>query len=64
MAKKQPKFDGVIDDVRVRVYAVGRTYEVIFNDDDIEDQGAQVLVYPKLGDAEAWAHQGRLEMKA
>lgn len=62
MAKRQPKFDGEIDGVRVRVYATRTEYEVIFNDDDIADKGAKVLCYPKIGTAEAWAHQGRLEM--
>lgn len=63
MAKKQPKFDDVIDGVRVRVYATRQEFEVIYNDDDIEDSAAQVRCYPKIGPADAWAHQGRLDYK-
>lgn len=61
MAKKQPKFDGIIRDVRVRVYATRDAYEVVFNDDDYEDPNANVLCYPKLGAPDAWAAQGRME---
>jgi hypothetical protein len=61
MAKRQPKFDDTIDGVRVRVYATRSDYEVIFNDDDIADMAAQVLVYPKIGDVAVWAKQGRLQ---
>jgi hypothetical protein len=47
MAKKQPKFDQVIRDVRVRVYASRTEYEVLFGSTrEIEDREAHVLVYP------------------
>lgn len=63
MAKRQPKFDDVIDGVRVRVYATRSEYEVIFNDDDIADPNADVTLYPKIGEPSAWAQQGRLEYR-
>lgn len=61
MSKRKPKFDGEIDGVRVRVYATRSEYEVVFDNDDIDDPNAEVLCYPKRGDASTWAHQGRLE---
>lgn len=64
MAKKQPKCDLVLDGVRVRVYATRTEYEVVFNDDDVNDPDAFVMVYPKIGDGGAWAHQGRLDYAA
>jgi hypothetical protein len=63
MSKRQPKFDEVINGVRVRVYATRSEYEVVFNDDDVDDLTAQVLCYPKMGDVDTWAHQGRAEYK-
>jgi hypothetical protein len=59
--KRQPKFDDQIDGVRVRVYATRSEYEVIFDDDDIADPNADVLIYPKVGDPAAWARQGLAE---
>ena len=74
MGKKQPKFDRVIRDVLVRVYASRTKYEVLFGSArEIGDPEAYVLVYPKLGtpeeshfpEAEAVrrAAQGRLEYR-
>ena len=64
MGKKQPKFDQVIRDVRVRVYASRTEYEVLFGSArEIEDPEAYVLVYPKFGTAANWAAQGRLEYR-
>ena len=64
MAKKQPKFDQVIRDVRVRVYASRAEYEVLFGSTrEIEDLEADVLVYPKFGTPDNWAAQGRLEYR-
>lgn len=60
-AKRQPKFDEVIDGIRVRVYATRSEYEVIYNDDDISDLASEVRCYPKVGEPGPWAHQGRLE---
>lgn len=60
---RKPKVDEVIDGVRVRVFATRSEYEVIYNDDDIEDPEANVMVYPKIGQPDAWARQGRLEYK-
>lgn len=59
--RKKPKFDDVIDGTRVRVYATRIEYEVVFDDDELDDPDAEVLVYPKIGTPDAWAHQGRLE---
>ncbi len=61
MSKRQPKVDKVINGVRVRVYATRSDYEVVFNDDDVDDPTAQVLCYPKVGNANVWAEQGRVE---
>jgi hypothetical protein len=61
MAKRRPKFDQVIDGVRVRVYATRSEYEVIFEEDDIADPAAAVLCYPKLGWPSDWAKQGLAE---
>lgn len=58
---RKPKFDEVLEGIRVRVYATRSEYEVIFNDDDIEDQGAQVICYPKSGPVENWANLARRE---
>lgn len=62
-SQRQPKFDGVLDGVRVRIYATRSEYEAVYNDDDVMDPEADVMLYPKLGDAEAWARQARLEYK-
>jgi hypothetical protein len=64
MAKRQPKIDKIIDGVRVRVFATRSEFEVLFNDGDIEDDDAYVLIYPKFGDASIWAAQGRLDYRA
>lgn len=61
MAAKKPKYDQVLDGVRVRIYSTRSGYEAIFNDDDYEDPNSYVLVYPRLGDADSWATQARLE---
>lgn len=63
MSKKKPVLDEVRDGVRVRVYSTRGGYEVIFNDDDIEDMKAEVLCYPKVGTPDVWASQGFLERK-
>ena len=64
MGKKQPKFDQVIRDVRVRVYASRTEYEVLFGSTrEIEDREAHVLVYPKFGTPDNWAAQGRAEYR-
>lgn len=62
--KKTPKFDAEIRGVRVRVYATRQGYEAIFNDDDITDVDARVLCYPKIGPADVWAEQARLDYEA
>lgn len=62
-AARKPKFDEVLDGVRVRIYATRSEYEAIFNDDDITDPEAEVIVFPKLGGPgapTAWAHQARI----
>jgi hypothetical protein len=61
MSTRKPKLDEVIKGVRVRVYATRSEYEVVFNDDDVDDPAAQVLCYPKTAGPNAWAHQGRAE---
>ena len=62
MSPRKPKLDEVIKGVRVRVYATRSEYEVVFNDDDVDDPEAQVLCYPKMaGGPNVWAHQGRAE---
>ncbi len=61
MSTRKPKFDEVIDEVRVRVFATRSEYEAVFNDDDIDNPSAQVLCYPKLGGPDVWAQQARLE---
>lgn len=61
MSKRKPVFDQMLDDVRIRVYARRSEYEVIFNNDDIDDYSAEVLVYPKIGVPALWAKQGLLE---
>lgn len=63
MSKRQPKVDRIIDGVRVRIYASRSDYEAVFNDDDIDDPAAQVLLYPKAGSADVWADQARIEYK-
>jgi hypothetical protein len=47
--------------VRVRVFATRSEFEVVFNDDDIDDPSAQVLCYPKFLGVNTSAHQARLE---
>lgn len=59
--KRNPKFDMVLDDVRVRVYATRTEYEVVFNDDDPADLEAFIMCYPKMGEAYIWAQQGRAD---
>jgi hypothetical protein len=61
MAKRMPKFDGKIEGTRVRVYATRTEYEVIFNDDDIANSEAEVILYPKVGNPETWARQAMAE---
>ena len=61
MTTRKPKLDEVINGIRVRVYASRSEYEVVFNDDDVDDQAAQVRCYPKFFGLNAAAHQGRLE---
>jgi hypothetical protein len=55
------ELDEVINGVRVRVYATRSEYEVVFNDDDVDDPTAQVLCYPKFLGLITTAHQGRAE---
>ncbi|MDH2904570.1 MAG: hypothetical protein PXZ08_11580 [Actinomycetota bacterium] len=47
--------------MRVRVFATRSEFEVVFNDDDIDDPSAQVLCYPKFLGVNTSAHQARLE---
>lgn len=61
MSKRPTKFDEVLDGVRVRVYATRSEYEVVFNDDDIGDPNAYVMVYPKIGLPRDWAEQGLVQ---
>lgn len=59
MAARQPKFDQVLDGLRVRVYATRSEYEVLVGDGEISDHDAFVWCYPKVGSVDAWAVQGR-----
>ena len=61
MSTRKPKFDEVLDGVRVRVFSTRSEFEVVFNDDDIDDPIAQVLCYPKFFGVNTSAHQARLE---
>ena len=61
MSTRKPKFDEVLDGVRVRVFSTRSEFEVVFNDDDIDDPSAQVLCYPKFLGVNTSAHQARLE---
>lgn len=61
MSARRPKFDDVLDGVRVRVYATRTEYEVIFADGDIDDPAAEVFCYPKIGGADGAARLGRRE---
>ncbi len=63
MSKRIPKFDGSINGRRFRVYATRSGYEVIADDGDIDDPDAEVMVYPKFGGPEMWAHQGALDLR-
>jgi hypothetical protein len=63
MTTRKPKFDEVIKGVRVRVYATRSEYEVVFNDDDVDDPNVLVWCYPKMGPPNIWADQARLEYK-
>jgi hypothetical protein len=63
MSTRQSKYVAVLDGVRVRVYATRTEYEVVFNDDGVDDMSARVLCYPKTGGTEPWAHQGRAGYK-
>lgn len=49
------------DGVRVRVYAIGREYQCIVGDGDIDDLEASVWCYPKIGMPKDWAHQAFLD---
>ena len=64
MATRKPRFDEVIDGVRVRVFAARTEYEVVFGDTDVSDPEAEVFCYPKVGTADVWARQARLEFGA
>lgn len=63
-ATRKPKFDAVLDDVRIRVYATRSEFEVLYGDGDIADPEANVRVYPKIGAPGDWARQGRLDYEA
>lgn len=63
MSKRTPKFDEIIDGTRVRVYATRSEFEVIFDDDAIDNPEAEVLCYPKVGLPSMWAKQGLGERK-
>ena len=54
-SKRVPKFDALIENVRVRVYATRSEFEVLIGDGDIADPDAPVWCYPKVGEAEIWA---------
>lgn len=60
-AKRKPRLDQVFDGVRVRVYGTRSEWEVIFDDDDIGNPDANVLVYPKRLNVLVAARQGLLE---
>lgn len=62
-AKRKPRLDQVFDGVRVRVYASRSDLEVIFDDDDIADPNAEVMLYPKVLGALVAARQGLLERR-
>jgi hypothetical protein len=64
MAKRQPKFDEVLNGTRVRVYATRSEYEVLIGDGMIEDPEADVWCYPKLGIPSTWAAQALAEYQA
>lgn len=57
--KQTPKFDEVIDGVRIRVYATRGEYLALAGDGDLDDPVEDVWGYPKVGPAEVWAHQHR-----
>jgi len=58
---RKPRYEVVINGVRVRVYATRNEYEVVFNDDDIDDMASEVYCYPESGGPEVWAEQGYVE---
>ncbi len=60
-AQRKPKFDQVLNGVRVRIYATRSEYEALIGDGDIADPDAPVWLYPKVGDPGAWAAQARLD---
>lgn len=62
--KKQLAFDAVLDGVRVRMYITRNEWWAVYNDDDVDDPEANVMCYPKIGTADAWAHQARKEYRA
>lgn len=60
MSKRQPKFDTMIDGVRVRVYATHTEYEALIGDGEITDPDAPVWCFPKVGSPSIWARQALL----
>lgn len=59
--KRQPKVDTTFEGVRVRVYATRSEYECLIGEGEIDDPEAHVMIYPKVGGPEAWAHQAFIE---
>lgn len=64
MATRKPKFDEVLDGVRVRVFATRSEFEVLCGEEDIDDPAAFVWCYPKVGPPDAWAAQARLQYRS
>jgi hypothetical protein len=64
MGKRQPKYDGEIEGVRVRVYATRSEYEALVGDGEIDDPEAPVWVFPKMLGVGAAAHQAVLNSKS
>lgn len=64
MATRKPKFDEVLDGVRVRVYSTRSEFEVLVGDGAIDDADAFVWCYPKVGTPDAWAAQARLQFRS
>ena len=60
---RKPKFDEVIEDVRVRVYSTRSDLEVIFGDGDIDDPEADVWCYPRTLGVHSAAHLARAERR-
>ncbi len=63
MSNRKPKFDEVLDGVRVRVYATKGEYEALRGDGDIDNPQAFVWCYPRIGPPDAWAAQARLQYR-